>query len=163
VCDEALERRIGSDEEPPAPPRDEIDVRIALHNRWRRLHRTARAERRQSVKPGGGKPVHDAGGDPVPRWHEHGHKAVAESSSKLDPAVLQFGDDCFDRPMIPELPVALTHGGVVAMRVSVLRDRHDGRLLQAVDQASLEQRRNDGQCDGNVRGDRDFEQRGKRR
>jgi len=31
VRDDAIDRRIGANEHPPASPRDDIDVRIALH------------------------------------------------------------------------------------------------------------------------------------
>ena len=162
VCDEALDRRVGADERPSAPPGDQVDVRIALHKHGRRLGCRPRTERRQSLKTGGAKPVHEVGGDPVPRRNEHGHEAWAESLLELRPADLQFGDDCFDRPMITELPIALTRWGVVAMRVSVLQDGHGGRLLQAFDQALLEQRRDRGQRDGNICVHGNLEERVKR-
>jgi len=46
VCDEAVDRRIGANEQPPASPRDDVDVRIALHKPWRWRGGSPRAERR---------------------------------------------------------------------------------------------------------------------
>ena len=131
VRDEAIDRRIGADEQPPAPPRDDIDVRIALH----KLAPARRQSRGPNVdnprKPATGSRVDDARVDPVPRRNEHRHEACAESSRELGSARLQFGDDRFDRPMRTELPVALTGRRVIAMRVSVLEDRRSRCALAA--------------------------------
>src|SRR5689334_7112820 len=73
---EPLGRLMLADENAPALPRDQVDVRVDLGDEWNR--RAARAEPRQPVQAGRRKLRHDIDADPVPWRDEHGMKPGPE-------------------------------------------------------------------------------------
>jgi len=65
--------------------------------------------------------------------------------------------------MRTQLPVALARRRVIPVRVTVLEDRRCRGRLHAIDETLFGQRRDDGECDRNVRFRRDFQEPPERR
>ena len=92
VRDETLDRGVGPDEGAATPPRDQVDVRIALHKTWRGCA-VARAPNVDSAaKPGFRQSLDDLGSMRFHGGTSTGSEALAEVLRELVAPFAQLGD-----------------------------------------------------------------------
>ena len=128
-------------------------MRVALHKTRDRDAHVARGPNvDRPAEPGFGQSRDHLRIDAVPRRNEHRRRSAGRSvaRARFCPAPARRSTWSTGR-CAPELPVARTGRRVVAMRVAVLDDRRHRRFATTSTRLGFDERRNDGERDGNVR------------
>ncbi len=125
--DQTRDGCLGPDECAVAAPRDEIDVRVALHDAGGGRHGGARPEGGQSVKADAVQAQNHVDVDAIPRRNQHRGKAIPEIAPKRIEAPFELGDGHGHRSIAPELPLAFLDRRMVAVCVPMLDDGRDVR------------------------------------